>query len=165
MNSRASAEQLQGLVTHGDQLIDHLENRNAGLQRATASLLNILLGVCLGMLIAYGLHFRWTGVDFMIVGPLMGGAGGALARLLSRDGKAVKRQERMRLERMESAARLQMASQIVEFLRNQGRILPADVQDGAWAEVSRLVSNQKSYSRPGSSPALLAGVLPSAKDD
>lgn len=159
MNTRASADQLQGLVSHGDQLVDHLENRHAGLNRITAGLLNILLGVCIGMLIAYALHFRWPGVDFMIVGPLMGGAGGALARLLSRDGKAQKRQEQMRLERMENAARLQMASQVVEFLRNQGRALPAEVQDGAWAEVSRLVSNQKPGRAPANSQALL-GVLP-----
>ena len=36
-----------------------------------------------------------------------------------------------------------MASQIVEFLRSQGRQLPPDVKEGAWAEVNRLVSNQK----------------------
>jgi hypothetical protein len=166
MNSRTSADQLQGLTTHGDTLIDHLESRDAGLQRLTGSLFNILLGVCLGMLAAYGLHIRWMSVDFMIVGPLMGGAGGALARLLSRDFKAHKRQERLRLERLESAARLQMASQIVDFLRNQGRVLPPEVQDGAWAEVSRLVSNQRGYAATSTvAPMVFASALPKPAKD
>jgi hypothetical protein len=151
MNGRAriSSEQLRGLMMHGEHLIEHIEDRSARLSRLGAAAVNVLLGVCLGMLAAYALRFRWPMVDFNIVGPLMGGAGGALARLLSKDFRAQKRQERLRLEKLESASRLQMAGQIVEFLRSQGRQLPPDVKDGAWAEVNRLVSNQK----PGRGPA------------
>ena len=145
MNGRArvSSEQLRGLMMHGEHLIEHIEERSARLHRLAAAALNVLLGICLGMLVAYAVRFRWPSVDFNIVGPLMGGAGGALARLLSKDFRGQKRQERLRLDKLESASRLQMASQIVEFLRSQGRQLPPDVKEGAWAEVNRLVSNQK----------------------
>jgi Spy/CpxP family protein refolding chaperone len=158
MNGRAriSSEQLRGLMTHGEHLVEHIEERSARLSRLGAAAVNVLLGVCLGMLAAYALRFRWPMVDFDIVGPLMGGAGGALARLLSKDFKAQKRQERLRMEKLESASRLQMAGQIVEFLRSQGRQLPPDVKDGAWAEVHRLVSNQKG-GRPA--PMLLGNLL------
>lgn len=156
--ARISSEQLRGLMMHGEHLIEHIEERSARLNRMGAAAVNVVLGVCLGMLIAYGVRFRWPTVDFNIVGPLMGGAGGAIARLLSKDFKGQKRQEKLRLEKLESASRLQMASQIVEFLRSQGRQLPPDVKDGAWAEVNRLVSNQK----PGRAPAsqmLLGNML------
>jgi hypothetical protein len=150
MNGRArvSSEQLRGLMMHGEHLIEHIEERSARLHRLTAAALNVLLGICLGMLVAYAVRFRWPSVDFNIVGPLMGGAGGALARLLSKDFRGQKRQERLRLDKLESASRLQMASQIVEFLRSQGRQLPPDVKEGAWAEVNRLVSNQKTLKAP-----------------
>ena len=147
--ARASSEQLRGLMMHGEHLIEHIEERSARLSRLAAAALNVLLGVCVGMLAAYAVRFRWPSVDFNIVGPLMGGAGGALARLFSKDFRAQKRQERLRLEKQESASRLQMAGQIVDFLRNQGRQLPADVKEGAWAEVNRLVSNQKALKAPG----------------
>lgn len=155
--ARISSEQLRGLMTHGEHLIEHIEERSARLNRVGAAAVNVLLGICLGMLAAYALRFRWPTVDFNIVGPLMGGAGGALARLLSKDFKGQKRQEKLRLEKMESASRLQMAGQIVEFLRSQGRQLPPDVKDGAWAEVHRLVSNQKASK--SASPTLLLGNL------
>ncbi|MEI9892229.1 MAG: hypothetical protein WDN45_18805 [Caulobacteraceae bacterium] len=159
MNGRAriSSEQLRGLMMHGEHLIEHIEERSSRLNRLGASAVNVVLGVCLGMLIAYAVRFHWPAVDFNIVGPLMGGAGGAVARLLSKDFQGQKRQEKLRLEKLESASRLQMASQIVEFLRSQGRQLPPDVKDGAWAEVNRLVSNQ----RPGRAPAsqMLLGNL------
>jgi Spy/CpxP family protein refolding chaperone len=159
MNERAriSSEQLRGLMMHGEHLMEHIEERSARLSRLGAAAVNVLLGVCLGMLAAYALRFRWPMVDFNIVGPLMGGAGGALARLLSKDFKAQKRQERLRLEKLESASRLQMAGQIVEFLRAQGRQLPPDVKDGAWAEVHRLVSNQKGGR--SAAPMLLGNLL------
>lgn len=159
MNGRAriSSEQLRGLMMHGEHLIEHIEERSSRLNRLGAQVINIVLGVCLGMLAAYAIRFRWNAVDFNIVGPLMGGAGGALARLLSKDFKGEKRQEKLRLEKMESASRLQMAGQIVEFLRSQGRQLPPDVKDGAWAEVHRLVSNQKAGK--SASPTLLLGSL------
>jgi hypothetical protein len=161
--ARISSEQLRGLMTHGEHLIEHIEERSARLNRVGASAVNILLGICLGMLAAYALRFRWPAVDFNIVGPLMGGAGGALARLLSKDFKGQKRQEKLRLEKMESASRLQMAGQIVEFLRSQGRQLPPDVKDGAWAEVHRLVSNQKG-GRPAT-PMLLGNLLQAPKPE
>lgn len=148
---------------HGEHLIEHIEERSARLNRLAAAALNVLLGVCLGMLIAYAVRFRWPTVDFNIVGPLMGGAGGALARLVSKDFLAQKRQERMRLAKLESASRLQMAGQIVEFLRNQGRQLPADVKEGAWAEVNRLVSNQKTSKGPAQ-PMLLGNLLNGPED-
>ena len=97
---------------HGEHLIEHIEERSSRLNRLGAQVINIVLGVCLGMLAAYAIRFRWNAVDFNIVGPLMGGAGGALARLLSKDFKGEKRQEKLRLEKMESASRLQMAGQI-----------------------------------------------------
>lgn len=160
--ARISSEQLRGLMMHGEHLIEHIEDRSARLNRLGAAAVNIVLGVCLGMLIAYALRFRWPTVDFNIVGPLMGGAGGAVARLLSKDFKGQKRQEKLRLEKLESASRLHMAGQIVDFLRSQGRQLPPDVKDGAWAEVNRLVSNQK----PGRAPAsqmLLGNLLQTPK--
>ena len=158
--ARNSSEQLRGLMMHGEHLIEHIEERSARLNRLGAAAWNVLLGVSLGMLGAYALRFRWATVDFNIVGPLRGGAGGALARLLSKDFKGQKRQERLRLEKLESASRLQMAGQIVEFLRTQGRQLPPDVKEGAWAEVNRLVSNHTA-SR-SSAPTLLLGGLKSA---
>ena len=165
MNERArvSSEQLRGLLMHGEHLIEHIEERSVRLNRLAAAALNVLLGVCVGMLIAYAVRFRWPAVDFNIVGPLMGGAGGTLARLFSKDFLAQKRQERLRLEKLESVSRLQMASQIVEFLRNQGRQLPPDVKDGAWAEVNRLVSNQKAP-KTAQSPMLLGHLLKTGED-
>ena len=165
MNGRAhmTSEQLRGLMMHGEHLIEHIEDRSGRLRRLGGAAVNVLLGVCLGMLAAYALRFRWPTVDFDIVGPLMGGAGGALARLLSKDFKGEKRREKLRLEKMESASRLQMAGQIVEFLRSQGRQLPSDVKDGAWAEVHRLVSNQK----PGRGPPsqmLLGNLLQAPRE-
>ena len=164
MNGRArmSSEQLRGLMMHGDHLMEHMEERSARLHRLGAAVVNVLLGVCLGTLGAYALRFRFAQVDFNVVGPLMGGAGGALARLLSKDFKGQKRQERLRLEKLESASRLQMASQIVEFLRSQGRQLPPDVKDGAWAEVHRLVSNQKGGR--AAPPMLLGNLLQAPKE-
>ena len=161
--ARISSEQLRGLMTHGEHLIEHIEDRSARLNRLSAAAVNVILGVCLGMLAAYALRFRFAAVDFNVVGPLMGGAGGAIARLLSKDFKGQKRQERLRQEKLESASRLQMAGQIVEFLRTQGRQLPPDVKDGAWAEVNRLVSNHK----PGKAPAstlLLGGLTPAPRE-
>lgn len=164
MNGRArmSSEQLRGLIMQGDHLMEHLEERSARLHRLGAAAINVLLGVCLGVLAAYALHLRMHEVDFNVVGPLMGGVGGALARLLSKDFKARKRQERLRLEKLETASRLQMAGQIVEFLRSQGRQLPPDVKDGAWAEVHRLVSNQKGGRQ--ASPMLLGNLLQAPKE-
>jgi hypothetical protein len=161
--ARNSSEQLRGLMMHGEHLIEHIEERSARLNRLGAAAWNVLLGVSLGMLGAYALRFRWATVDFNIVGPLMGGAGGALARLLSKDFKGQKRQERLRLEKLESASRLQMAGQIVEFLRTQGRQLPPDVKDGAWAEVNRLVSNHKA-SRSAAPTLLLGGLTSSPRE-
>jgi hypothetical protein len=160
MNGRAriSSEQLRGLMMHGEHLIEHIEERSNRLNRLGAQVFNVLLGICVGMLLAYAIRFRWPTVDFIIVGPLMGGAGGALARLLSKDFKGQKRQEKLRLEKLESASRLQMAGQIVEFLRSQGRQLPPDVKEGAWAEVHRLVSNQKAGRAPASQ-MLLGNLL------
>ena len=165
MNERAriSSEQLRGLMTHGEHLVEHIEERSARMNRLGAAAVNVLLGICLGMLAAYALRFRFPTVDFNVVGPLMGGAGGALARLLSKDFKAQKRQERLRLEKLESASRLQMAGQIVEFLRTQGRQLPPDVKDGAWAEVHRLVSNQKAGR--SAAPVLLGNLLQAPKQE
>jgi hypothetical protein len=165
MNGRAriSSEQLRGLMMHGEHLIEHIDERSQRLSRLGASAVNVLFGICLGMLAAYALHFRWPMVDFDIVGPLMGGAGGALARLLSKDFKGQKRQEKLRLEKLESASRLQMASQIVEFLRSQGRQLPPDVKDGAWAEVNRLVSNQR-MSKSSPSTLLLGNLAPTPRE-
>lgn len=165
MNGRAriSSEQLRGLMMHGEHLIEHIDERSARLSRLGASAVNVLLGICLGMLAAYALRFRWPMVDFDIVGPLMGGAGGALARLLSKDFRGQKRQEKLRLDKLESASRLQMASQIVEFLRSQGRQLPPDVKDGAWAEVHRLVSNQK-MSKSAPSTLLLGSLAPTPRE-
>ena len=107
MNGRAriSSEQLRGLMMHGEHLMEHIEERSARLSRLGAAAVNVLLGACLGTLAAYALRFRFAQVDFNIVGPLMGGAGGALARLLSKDFKGQKRQERLRLEKLESASR------------------------------------------------------------
>ena len=165
MNERAriSSEQLRGLMTHGEHLVEHIEERSARMNRLGAAAVNVLLGICLGMLAAYALRFRFPTVDFNVVGPLMGGAGGALARLLSKDFKAQKRQERLRLEKLESASRLQMAGQIVDFLRSQGRQLPPDVKDGAWAEVHRLVSNQKAGR--SAAPVLLGNLLQAPKQE
>jgi hypothetical protein len=159
MNGRArmTSEQLRGLMMHGEHLMEHMEERSARLHRLGAAVVNVLLGASLGVLVAYALRFRFAQVDFNIVGPLMGVAGGALARLVSKDFKGQKRQERLRLEKLETASRLQMAGQIVEFLRSQGRQLPADVKDGAWAEVHRLVSNQKAARGPA--PMLLGNLL------
>jgi hypothetical protein len=164
MNGRArmSSEQLRGLIMQGEHLMDHLEDRSTKLHRLGAVAINILLGVCLGVLAAYALRFRFHEVDFNVVGPLMGGAGGALARLLSKDFKGEKRQDKLRLEKLESQSRLQMAGQIVEFLRSQGRQLPADVKDGAWAEVHRLVSNQKGGR--AAAPMLLGNLLQAPKE-
>lgn len=148
VRARVSSEQLRGLMMHGERLIEHIEERSARLHRLAAAALNVLLGVCLGMLIAYALRFNWPQVDFNIVGPLMGGAGGALARLLSKDFRGQKRQESLRLEKLESASRLQRAGEIVDFLRNHGRQLPPDVKEGGWAEVNRLVSNQDTPKAP-----------------
>jgi hypothetical protein len=164
MNGRArmSSEQLRGLITQGEHLMEHLEERSARLHRTGAQALNVLLGVCLGVLSAYALRFRFHDVDFNVVGPLMGGAGGAIARLVSKDFRTQNRQDRLRLEKLETASRLQMAGQIVDFLRSQGRQLPPDVKDGAWAEVHRLVSNQKAAR--GSAPLLLGDLLKSPKE-
>jgi len=160
--ARMSSEQLRGLIMQGEHLMEHLEDRSAKLHRLGAVAINVLLGVCLGVLAAYALRFRFHEVDFNVVGPLMGGAGGALARLLSKDFKGDKRQEKLRLEKLESASRLQMAGQIVEFLRSQGRQLPPDVKDGAWAEVHRLVSNQKGGR--SAAPMLLGNLLQAPKE-
>jgi hypothetical protein len=159
MNGRArmSSEQLRGLIVQGDHLMDHLEERSAKLRRLGALAFNVMFGVSVGVLAAYALHLRMHEVDFNVVGPLMGVAGGAVARLLSKDFTGEKRSERLRLEKMETASRLQMAGQIVEFLRSQGRQLPPDVKDGAWAEVHRLVSNHKA-GRPAT-PMLLGNLL------
>lgn len=166
MNGRArmTSEQLRGLMMHGEHLMERIEERSVRLSRLGGAAVNVLLGICLGMLAAYALRFRWPMVDFNIVGPLMGGAGGAMARLLSKDFKGDKRQEKLRLEKLESASRLQMASQIVEFLRSQGRQLPPDVKDGAWAEVHRLVSNQKT-GRAAASQALLGNLLQAPRQE
>lgn len=160
--ARMSSEQLRGLMLHGDHLMEHMEERTARLHRLGAVAVNIVLGLCLGVLGAYALRFRFAQVDFNVVGPLMGGAGGALARLLSKDFKGEKRQERLRLEKMESASRLQMAGQVVEFLRSQGRQLPPDVKEGAWAEVHRLVSNQKGGR--STAPMMLGNLLQAPKE-
>jgi hypothetical protein len=162
LRARLSSEQLRGLIVQGEHLMEHLEERSVRLQRLGAQAMNILLGVCLGVLAAYALRFRFHEVDFNVVGPLMGGVGGALARLASKDFKGQERQDRLRLDKLETASRLQMAGQIVEFLRSQGRQLPTEVKEGAWAEVHRLVSNQK----PGRSsrPALLGDLLPAPKE-
>jgi hypothetical protein len=157
-----SSEQLRGLIVQGEHLMEHLEDRTAKLRRLGAVAINVLLGVCLGVLGAYALRFRVPQVDFNIVGPLMGGVGGAVARLLSKDFKGEARQERLRLERLESLSRLQMAGQIVEFLRSQGRQLPPDVKEGAWAEVHRLVSNQKGGR--GAPQMLLGNLLQAPKE-
>lgn len=161
--ARMTGEQLRGLMLHGEHLMDHLEERSARLHRLGAAAVNVLLGVCLGVLAAYALRLRFAQVDFNVVGPLMGAAGGALARLASRDFKGETRQERLRLEKLETASRLHMAGQIVEFLRSQGRQLPPDVKDGAWAEVHRLVSNQKAGRSPA--PMLLGTLLQTAKPE
>jgi hypothetical protein len=155
-----SSEQLRGLIMQGDHLMEHLEDRSAKLHRLGAVAVNVLLGICLGVLAAYALRFRFPQVDFNVVGPLMGGAGGAVARLLSKDFKGDKRQARLRAEKLESLSRLQMAGQIVEFLRSQGRQLPPDVKEGAWAEVHRLVSNQKGGR---AAPMLLGNLLQAPK--
>ena len=160
--SRAAGDQLQGLLMHGDHLIDHIEERSARLNRVGAAAVNILLGACVGMLIAYAIHYKLPQVDFTVVGPLMGGAGGALARILSKDFLAQKRQEKLRLDKLEAAGRLQRASQIVDFVKSQGRLLPVDVKEGAWDEVSRLVSNQKTGAIKA--PQALLGVLPKSED-
>lgn len=164
MNGRArmSSEQLRGLIMQGEHLMDHIEDRSAKLHRLGAVAANVLFGVCLGVLAAYALRFRFAQVDFNVVGPLMGGAGGALARLFSKDFKGDQQQERLRLEKMETASRLQMAGQIVEFLRSQGRQLPPDVKDGAWAEVHRLVSNQKGGR--SAAPVLLGNLLQAPRE-
>ncbi len=164
MNGRArmTGEQLRGLMTHGEHLMEHLEDRSAKLHRLGAVAVNVLLGVCLGVLAAYALRFRFPQVDFNVVGPLMGGAGGAVARLVSKDFKGQKRQERLRMDKLETASRLQMAGQIVEFLRSQGRQLPTDVKEGAWAEVHRLVSNQKGGR--AAPPVLLGNLLQAPKE-
>jgi hypothetical protein len=161
--ARISSEQLRGLMMHGEHLIEHIDERSQRLGHLGGAAVNVLLGICLGMLAAYALHFRWPMVEFEIVGPLMGGAGGALARLLSKDFKGQKRQEKLRLDKLESASRLQMASQIVEFLRSQGRQLPPDVKDGAWAEVHRLVSNQK-IGKSSPSTLLLGSLTPAPRE-
>jgi hypothetical protein len=162
MNRRIQApgDQLQGLLMHGDHLLDRVEERTAKLGRLPAGVLNVLLGLCLGMLIAYAIHFRLPMVEFEIVGPLMGGAGAALASVLGRDRGARKREERLRLEKLEAASRLQMALQIVDFLRGQGRMLPEDVKTGAWTEVNRLLSNQKGAVPERQKTALLGALLP-----
>ena len=160
--ARMSSEQLRGLIMQGDHLMEHLEDRSAKLHRLGAVAVNVLLGICLGVLAAYALRFRFPQVDFNVVGPLMGGAGGALARLLSKDFKSDKRQARLRQEKLESLSRLQMAGQIVEFLRSQGRQLPPDVKEGAWAEVHRLVSNQKAGR--AAAPMLLGNLLQAPKE-
>jgi hypothetical protein len=149
---------------HGENLLDRVEERTVKLNRLPAGALNVVLGLCLGMLIAYGIHFERPAVEFDVVGPLMGGAGGALASLFGRDRAARKREERVRLEKLESASRLQMAQQVVDFLRSQGRLLPNDVKEGAWTEVSRLLSNQKI---PGGAPprALLGTMLPPSSEN
>lgn len=165
MNGRArmTSEQLRGLMTHGEHLMEHIEERSARLNRLGGASVNVLLGISLGMLGAYALRFRWPTVDFNIVGPLMGAAGGAVARLLSKDFKGEKRQDKLRLEKLETASRLQMAGQIVEFLRSQGRQLPPDVKDGAWAEVHRLVSNQKAGR--AASQVLLGNLLQAPRQE
>jgi hypothetical protein len=164
MNGRArmSSEQLRGLIMQGEHLMEHLEDRSAKLRRLAGVAFNVLLGAALGVLAAYALHLRAHEVDFNVVGPLMGLAGGAVARLLSKDFKGETRQEKLRLERLETQSRLQMAGQIVEFLRSQGRQLPADVKDGAWAEVHRLVSNQKGAR--AAAPMLLGNLLQAPKE-
>ena len=164
MSSRArtSIEQLRGLIMQGEHLMEHLEDRSAKLHRLGAVAVNVLLGLCMGVLAAYALRLRFHDVDFNVVGPLMGGVGGALARLASKDFKGQKRQERLRMDKLETASRLQMAGQIVEFLRSQGRQLPPDVKDGAWAEVHRLVSNQKPGRGPP--PMLLGNLLQAPKE-
>jgi hypothetical protein len=48
-----------------------------------------------------------------------------------------------------------MAAQVVDFLRSQGRLLPEDVKDGAWTEVSRLISNQKTLTKSNPLGALM----------
>jgi hypothetical protein len=164
MNGRArmSSEQLRGLMLHGEHLMEHMEERSTRLHRLGAAAVNVLLGASLGVLAAYTLHLRYHEVDFNVVGPLMGGAGGAIARLVSKDFKGENRQERLRLEKLETASRLQMAGQIVEFLRSQGRQLPPDVKDGAWAEVHRLVSNQKGGR--AAPPKMLGNLLQTPKE-
>jgi len=161
--ARMSSEQLRGLIMQGEHLMEHLEDRSAKLRRLGAVAFNVLLGASLGVLAAYALRFRFHEVDFNVVGPLMGVAGGAVARLLSKDFKGEKRQEKLRLEKLESLSRLQMAGQIVEFLRSQGRQLPPDVKDGAWAEVHRLVSNQRGGR--AAPPMLLGNLLQAPKPE
>ena len=158
--TQTPSDQLQGLLMHGEHLLDRVEERTAKLSRVPEGLLNILLGVCLGMLIAYATHFQRPTVEFEIVGPLMGGAGGALASLFSRDWGGRKREEKLRLERMEASSRLQMALQTVDFLRSQGRLLPEEVKLGAWSEVNRLLSNQKLTVASRPQTALLGAMLP-----
>lgn len=163
MNRQVSGDQLQGLLMHGEHLLEHVEERSAKLARIPATVLNVLLGVCLGMLIAYAVHFKLPAVEFNIVGPLMGGAGGALASLVSRDRTLRKREERLRLEKLEAASRLQMAGQIVDFLRSQGRLLPDDVKDGAWTEVSHLLAKPKTRGAASSALPLIGTLLPQSK--
>jgi hypothetical protein len=143
---------------HGEHLLDRVEERTVKLNRLPVGALNVLLGICVGMLAAYGIHFELPMVEFDIVGPLMGGAGGALASVLGRDRAARKREEKVRLEKLETASRLQMALQVVDFLRSQGKLLPADVKEGAWTEVNRLLSNQKFPGSP--SQPMLSNLLP-----
>jgi len=157
--TRAAGDQLQGLLMHGDHLLDQVEQRTVKLNRLPAGAFNLLLGICVGMLIAYGIHFQLPAVQFEIVGPLMGGAGAALASLLTRDRAGRKREEKLRLEKLEAASRLQMALTIVDFLRSQGRLLPPDVKEGAWTEVNRLLSNQKGIGAPPPQ-ALLGSMFP-----
>jgi hypothetical protein len=162
--TRASGDQLQGLLMHGEHLLDRVEERTTNLRRMPGGALNALLGICIGMLIAYGLHYELNAVSFEIVGPLMGGAGAAAGMLISQDRAGRKREEKVRLEKFETASRLQMAAQIVDFMRGQGKNLPSDVKEGAWDEVNRLLSNQKTL--PSSQPrALLGTLLPPSKDD
>jgi hypothetical protein len=158
--TQASGDQLQGLLMHGEHLLDRIEERTTRLNQLPAGALNVLLGICVGMLIAYGVHYELPAVDFDIVGPLMGGAGAALGRLIGRDRSGRKREERLRLEKLEAGSRLQQALQIVDFLRSQGRLLPPEVRDGAWAEVNRLISNQAGA--PTAPTTLLGKMLPSS---
>ncbi|HEY4031980.1 MAG TPA: hypothetical protein VGM25_16660 [Caulobacteraceae bacterium] len=162
LRTRLSSEQLRGLMIHGEHLMEHMEERATRLHRLGAAAMNVMLGACLGVLAAYALHLRLHDVDFNVVGPLMGVAGGAVARLASKDFKGQTRQDRLRMEKLDTASRLQMASQIVEFLRSQGRQLPPDVKEGAWAEVHRLVSNQKAGR--GAAPMLLGNLLQAPKE-
>jgi len=69
MSGRAqmTSEQLRGLMMHGEHLIEHIEERSGRLNRLGGAAVNVLLGVCLGMLAAYA-HAIAAGYRFYSYG-------------------------------------------------------------------------------------------------